>query len=217
MSSFGLLVVTAIMCVAGKTICMVTVSQILISCHGFSFIAMLRTLILYSGTIMFLLPIIPGVPVYLTLGTHHLVCIECWCAITDYSRIVFSQALCSRLRVTKHSVGTLFEWKCRLSQMNVSHVWLFPCTGWVGSAIYSIVIGLLLKLYSSAIQQKIIGERLSLYVRVRQFVGINSTLMRAMRLVVGVDGLPVSKVAILIGGPDWVWTCICTVNGAGMW
>jgi hypothetical protein len=39
MSSFGLLMVTGIMCMA--------------------------------GTVMFLLPFIPGVPVYLTLGTHH--------------------------------------------------------------------------------------------------------------------------------------------------
>lgn len=85
----------------------------------------------------------------------------------------------------------------------------FLCIGWVGSAIYSIIIGLSLKLFSSAIQQKLIGERLSHYVKVRQFVGINSTLMRAMRLVVGVDGLPASKVAILIGGPDWPVSFVC--------
>jgi hypothetical protein len=45
------------------------------------------------------------------------------------------------------------------------------------------------------------GESLSHYVRVRQFVGINSTLMKALRLVVGKNGLSIPKVAILIGGP----------------
>ena len=56
---------------------------------------------------------------------------------------------------------------------------------------------------NSAMQQKLIGENLSHFVKIRQFVGINSQLMRAMRLVVGQNGLSVAKVAILIGGPDW--------------
>lgn len=75
--------------------------------------------------------------------------------------------------------------------------------GWIGSIAYSIVIGLLLKLFACAIQQKIIGGQLSHYVKVRQAVGINSTIIRAMRLVVGSDGISWSKVSILIGGPDW--------------
>ncbi len=74
-------------------------------------------------------------------------------------------------------------------------------TGWAGSIAYSIAIGLMLKLFSSALQQKMIGENLSHYVKVRQFVGINSKLMKAMRLVLGQHGLSVPKVAILIGGP----------------
>ena len=59
----------------------------------------------------------------------------------------------------------------------------------------------MLKLFSSALQQKMIGENLSHYVKVRQFVGINSALMKAMRLVLGQSGLSVPKVSILIGGP----------------
>ncbi len=76
-------------------------------------------------------------------------------------------------------------------------------SGWVGSIAYSTGIGLVLKLFSSALQQKMIGENLSHFVSVRQFVGINSTLMKAMRLVLGKEGICVSKVSILIGGPDW--------------
>ena len=77
----------------------------------------------------------------------------------------------------------------------------FVLPGWAGSIFYSTGVGLLLKLFSSALQQKLIGENLSHYVKVRQFVGINSTLMKAMQLVLGKDGLSVPKVAILIGGP----------------
>ena len=56
-----------------------------------------------------------------------------------------------------------------------------------------------------------IGENLSHYVKVRQFVGINSTLMKAMRLVLGKNGLSVPKVAILIGGPDWPTSVLCGI------
>jgi len=73
--------------------------------------------------------------------------------------------------------------------------------GWAGSIAYSCGIGLVLKLFSSAIQQKLIGQKLSYYVRVRQFVGVNSVLMKAMRLVLKKKGISVPKVAILIGGP----------------
>jgi hypothetical protein len=75
--------------------------------------------------------------------------------------------------------------------------------GWLGAISYSVMVGLLLKLFASAIQQKVIGEHLSHYMRVRQLVGINSTVIRAMRLVVGENGLSFPKVALLVGGPDW--------------
>lgn len=73
------------------------------------------------------------------------------------------------------------------------------------------MIGLLLKLFACAIQQKIIGEQLSHFVKVRQAVGINSTIIRAMRLVVGSDGISWSKVSILIGGPDWPTSVLCGI------
>lgn len=72
-------------------------------------------------------------------------------------------------------------------------------------------MGVVLKLFSSALQQKAIGENLSHYVKVRQFVGINSKLMKSMRLVLGKGGLSVSKVAILIGGPDWPTSVLCGI------
>jgi hypothetical protein len=79
--------------------------------------------------------------------------------------------------------------------------YLIGCLGWTGSIAYSSAVGLVVKLVSGVIQQKVFGESLSHYVKVRQFVGINSTLMKALRLVVGKNGLSLPKVAILIGGP----------------
>ena len=67
--------------------------------------------------------------------------------------------------------------------------------------MYSTGVGIVLKLFASAIQQKLIGENLSHYVKIRQMVSINSNLMKSMRLVLGKDGLSIPKISILIGGP----------------
>jgi len=106
------------------------------------------------GLVMFLLPPVPGLPVYFAFG------------------IVLS------------------------AQGNES-------LGWAGSVCYATGASLIVKMCAGAIQQKIIGQSLSQYVAVRQFVSVNSTMMRAMKLVVGTKGITVPKVAILMGGPDW--------------
>jgi TRAP-type C4-dicarboxylate transport system permease small subunit len=83
--------------------------------------------------------------------------------------------------------------------------------GWFNAVLFSTAVGTGLKLFSSALQQKLIGENLSHYVKIRQFVGINSQMMRAMRLVLGKSGINVPKVAILIGGPDWPTSVLCGI------
>mmetsp|Transcript_28484 Transcript_28484/g.59366 ORF Transcript_28484/g.59366 Transcript_28484/m.59366 type:complete len:918 (-) Transcript_28484:195-2948(-) len=114
------------------------------------------------GVLMFLLPPVPGLPVYLSLG------------------IV--------IPAKGHEI-----------------------LGWPGAILYSSGVGLVLKLFSSALQQKGIGENLSHIVKVRQFVNINSKLMKSMRLELGSGGLSVAKVAILIGGPDWPTSVLCGI------
>lgn len=83
-------------------------------------------------------------------------------------------------------------------------------SGWVGSIAYATGIALVLKLIASAMQQKLIGENLSGYVSVRQFVGVNSTFMKAMRILLSLPGLSVAKVAILSCGPgtylSWLYS-----------
>eukprot|EP00584_Thalassiosira_punctigera_P000831 CAMPEP_0172533624 /NCGR_PEP_ID=MMETSP1067-20121228/6258_1 /TAXON_ID=265564 ORGANISM="Thalassiosira punctigera, Strain Tpunct2005C2" /NCGR_SAMPLE_ID=MMETSP1067 /ASSEMBLY_ACC=CAM_ASM_000444 /LENGTH=844 /DNA_ID=CAMNT_0013318287 /DNA_START=162 /DNA_END=2696 /DNA_ORIENTATION=- len=128
---------------------------------GFGLIAV-TAIMCGVGVMMFLLPPVPGVPVYLTLG----------------------------IVIAAQGHETL---------------------GWGGSILYSTGVGLLLKLFSSALQQKGIGENLSHYVKVRQFVSVNSTLMKSMRLVLGKGGLSIPKVAILIGGPDWPTSVLCGI------
>lgn len=114
------------------------------------------------GVVMFLLPPVPGVPVYLTLGI-----------------VLAAQG--------------------------------YDSLGWMGSIFYATSVGLVLKLFSSACQQKLIGEQLSHKVKVRQFVSVNSTLMKSMRIVLGEKGLSIPKVAILIGGPDWPTSVLCGI------
>ncbi len=114
------------------------------------------------GVVMFLLPPVPGVPVYLTLGI-----------------VLAAQG--------------------------------YETLGWMGSISYATAVGLVLKLFSSACQQKLIGEQLSHIVKVRQFVSINSKLMKSMRIVLGEKGLSIPKVAILIGGPDWPTSVLCGI------
>jgi hypothetical protein len=88
---------------------------------------------------------------------------------------------------------------------------VLPFLGWTWSVVYSSGIGTLLKVISGALQQKIFGEKFSHKVQVRQFVGINSTPMKALRLVVGKNGLSVPKAAILMGGPDWPVSAIISM------
>jgi len=56
-----------------------------------------------------------------------------------------------------------------------------------------------------------IGGLLQHKVSVRQFVGINSSLIRSMKLVLREKGFSIAKVAILIGGPDWPTSVLCGI------
>jgi len=150
-----------IMQVIVANLTVVFLSWIIEKTEGFG-LAPITAIMCAVGVMMFLLPPVPGVPVYLTLG----------------------------IVLPAEGHKTL---------------------GWTGSILYCSGVGLVLKLFSSALQQKGIGQNLSHYVKVRQFVGINSILMKAMRLVLDKEGLSVPKVSILIGGPDWPTSVLCGI------
>jgi len=112
------------------------------------------------GLLMFLLPPVPGVPIYLTLG------------------IVI-------IAVGREQLGI------------------------IGCMAYGCAVSLVMKLLACTLQQKMIGELLYNYVAVRQMVGINSVVIRSMRLILQEPGVGLAKVAILVGGPDWPTSVLC--------
>ena len=57
----------------------------------------------------------------------------------------------------------------------------------------------MLKLLACTVQQKCIGTPYAHNVKIRQMVGINSRLMKTIKLVLQKPGLSVVKCAILVG------------------
>jgi len=102
---------------------------------------------------MFLLPPIPGVPIYMALG------------------IVIPP-------VGQEQLG-----------------------GLTAAYFYCVAVSLVLKLSASAMQQKLIGEGLSRFVSIRKLAQVNSSTIRAVRVVLSDRGYSIAKVAILVGGP----------------
>lgn len=114
------------------------------------------------GVAMFLLPPVPGPPVYLTGGIL--------------------------------VVGTLE-----------------PKIGFWPATMLCVLICWFVKLFSCALQQKMIGENLGKYVSIRHMCGINSLQMRAIRYCLEQKGFSVAKIAILCGGPDWPTSVLCGI------
>jgi hypothetical protein len=127
-------------------------------------IASVTGIIFGVGVIMFLLPPVPGAPIYLTLGI----------VIVPVGRETFGLVWC---------------------------------------IVYAMGISLLLKLFATFLQQKMIGGLLQNSLSVRQMVGINTKLIRAMKLCLEEPGLGISKVSILCGGPDWPTSVLCGIMG----
>lgn len=116
------------------------------------------------GVIMFLLPPVPGAPIYLTLG------------------IVI-------VPVGRETLGL------------------------TGCIAYAMGISLVLKLFATFLQQVMIGGMLQGSLNVRQMVGINTPLIRGMKLALAEPGLGAAKICILCGGPDWPTSVLCGIMG----
>jgi hypothetical protein len=81
--------------------------------------------------------------------------------------------------------------------------------GIAGSMVYGCIVSLIMKLLACTLQQKAIGENLANSVSVRRMVGINSGLVKSMRLILSEPGFSYAKVGILCGGPDWPTSVLC--------
>jgi hypothetical protein len=114
------------------------------------------------GVGMFLLPPVPGPPIYLTGGIL--------------------------------VVGT---WE--------------PKIGFWPAAFLCCLVCWFTKLFSCALQQKLIGEQMGKKPSIRYAVGINSLNMRAIRYCLEQKGFSRAKIAILCGGPDWPTSVLCGI------
>mmetsp|Transcript_108661 Transcript_108661/g.316099 ORF Transcript_108661/g.316099 Transcript_108661/m.316099 type:complete len:811 (-) Transcript_108661:485-2917(-) len=126
-------------------------------------------LILGVGLFLFLLPPVPGVPIYLISG---LVLIA---GGTKYNRDA------------EEGMGLYL------------------------ALVVTVCCGLMLKLFACSVQQKCIGGFLKNKVWIRQAVGVNSDMVRTMRVVLSKPGLSMDKVSILVGGPDWPTSVLCGI------
>ncbi len=114
------------------------------------------------GVIMFLLPPVPGAPIYLTFG------------------IVI-------VPIAREAWGITY------------------------AIAYAVGVSLILKLFATFLQQKMIGGLLKGSAGIRQMVGINTSLIKAMKLVLAERGFGMAKVSILCGGPDWPTSVLCGI------
>ena len=69
--------------------------------------------------------------------------------------------------------------------------------------VFASIITFILKMCAIFLEQVAIGMNLGKKLVVRQFVQINSTEMRAIRVLLEVPGFNWKKCVILLGGPDW--------------
>ena len=115
------------------------------------------------GIIMFLVPVIPGLAVYLSAG----VILGPTCADTF--------------------------------------------GGFIPASIYGAFMAWIMKFFAHILQQKWLGESLGSRLWVRQAVGINAPLMKAVRYLLEQPGLSLGKVMILCGGPDWPTSVLCGI------
>ena len=154
-----------------------------------------------TGVVMFLLPPVPGTPVYLAGGI----------LLTRIAEPEFGSFIdgdrCQEIRApcldggAPDANGTCASGETWADRSTGNYT---GCDGgfWLG-LLYAVCICFILKLFSSALQQKLIGERLGYRVGVRSMIGINSDLVKAIRHILMQPGMKRDKVMCLCGGPDW--------------
>jgi membrane protein DedA with SNARE-associated domain len=120
-------------------------------------------LVVIVGFSMFMLPPVPGIPVYIFSGI-----------------VISAQAL----RV---------EW-----------------IGFFGSVLLAVVLSLITKLIA-CVGQYSIGACLGSSIKIQQLIGVDQVPTRAIEKLLNQRGLRPSKVAILMGGPDWPVSVTCGI------
>lgn len=114
------------------------------------------------GFTMFMLPPVPGIPVYLAAGV----------------------IIASRARSTDVGFG--------------------------GGIVCASILSFVLKLLACC-GQYTIGYCMGQSVKVQQLIGVDKVPTRAIQRILEVRGLSLSKVAVLVGGPDWPTSVLCGI------
>ncbi|GMH62682.1 hypothetical protein TrRE_jg10411, partial [Triparma retinervis] len=151
-------------------------------CRKMDFIV-ITVIIVGVGMTLFLLPPVPGVPIYLTGG-------------------LMIPVVATGIGRDCNDVDGME--KCYNSDPSLP--------GGIPTAVaYTCIVSLIIKLCACTLQQKGIGQPLSHKVWIRQLVGVNSDTIRTMKLILRQPGLSIAKVAILVGGPDWPTSVFCGI------
>jgi len=79
--------------------------------------------------------------------------------------------------------------------------------------LWGCFVALASKLAACIIQMKIFGGLLGSYTSVRATVGVNSSVVKAIRFILSRKGNFKSKVYILVGGPDWPTSVLTGILG----
>jgi len=125
--------------------------------------ALVMLIFFWIGFIMFMLPPVPGIPVYVCSGI----------ILSDQAR----------------DIDGLGFW---------------------GGMVIAIFLSFILKLVAST-GQYFIGYFLGKSVKVQQLIGVDKVFTRGIESVLQRRGLALSKVSVLVGGPDWPTSVLCGI------
>lgn len=114
------------------------------------------------GLCLFLLPPVPGAPIYVTAG----------------------------ILIPATSAGELDE---------------------VSAVLLAMLVSLCTKLAACFLQQVAIGGQLADKVWIRQICMVNTPMIKCFRLILQERCLTLSKVGVLVGGPDWPTSVLCGI------
>ena len=135
------------------------------------------------GEIMFLIPVVPGIAVY--LGSGVLIPPTCAASLDGGFEAASGEAA--------------------LEGDAMSDRGFFLSVALAASLAY------VMKIVAHVLQQKLFGEMMSGNVGIRAMVGVNSDAIKAIRFILSKPGLSLAKVSILCGGPDWPTSVLCGI------
>lgn len=189
------------------------------------------------GLCMFLLPPVPGVPVYLTGGILLSGMAEkqfrpAMCAMENAACKVGADcdsfdcttqmdetqwnSLCGGTAVVTDGCLTPYEFEGGTDNLGADGMATDNTYFYIG-ILYASLFAFLTKLLAICMQQKGIGGLLGKKVGIRQAVDVNSDTMKAIKVILTGKGcITKGKVCILVGGPDWPTSVLTGVLGLNL-